>query len=86
MLHLTWPDRKFQYTSRFKTWNLQKNSNSDFWKGIGASLKRKQLDVSDVTVYFNDDCLPLKKLKKELQRYAAPAGQSTDGMYHINGG
>jgi hypothetical protein len=60
---------------------LQKNSKSEFWKGISGGLKRRRLEVSEANVYFNDGHVPLKKLKKELPRYTAQGSQPTNGSY-----
>jgi len=76
-----WLDSKSQYTTKFKAWMLQKNSNREIWKGISGALKRRRLEVSEANVYFNDEYIPLKKLKKELQRYSAQAGQPANGSY-----
>ncbi|KAL9044309.1 MAG: hypothetical protein Q9214_002544 [Letrouitia sp. 1 TL-2023] len=64
---------KSQYTAKFKAWKLQKNSNSELWKGVGGALKRRHCEVSEAEVYFNGDRIPIKKLKKELQRYTIQA-------------
>ena len=74
-------DSKSQYTTKFNAWNLKKNSNREFWKGVSGGLKRRNLEVSEATVCFNDDHVPLKKLKKELQRYTAEGGQPANGSY-----
>jgi prepilin-type processing-associated H-X9-DG protein len=72
-------DSKSQYAAKFKAWNLQKNSKSEFWKGISGGLKRRHLEVSEANVYFNDGHVPLKKLKKELPRYTTQGGQPANG-------
>ena len=72
-------DSKSQYTTKFKAWELQKNSKSEFWEGIGGGLKRRHLEVSEANVYFNDGHIPLKKLKKEVPRYATQGGQPANG-------
>jgi hypothetical protein len=68
---------KYQYTTMLKAWGLRKNAKADFWKGISGGLKRRRLEASEADVYFHDSPLPLKKLKKELQRYPIQGGQYT---------
>jgi hypothetical protein len=74
-------DSKSQYTAKFTAWKLQKNSKSEFWKGIRGGLKRRHLEVSEANVYFNNGHVPLKKLKKELPRYTTQGGQPANGSF-----
>ena len=73
------PNSKSQYTTKFKAWKLQKNSKSEFYKGISGALKRRHLEVSDANIYSTEGQIPLKKLKKELQRYTPQGDQHANG-------
>ena len=66
---------KYQYTTRLNKWEMKKNTKCNTWKGIHGGLKRKCLEVSEANVFLDDRLLPLKKVKKELQRYTAQEGR-----------
>ena len=54
---------------------MKKNAEHETWSSISGALKRRCMDISDANVFLNDQLVPRKKLKKELQRYTAQEGQ-----------
>ena len=56
-------------------WEMKKNEEYETWSSISGALKRRCLEISGANVFLNDQLVPRKKLKKELQRYTIQEGQ-----------
>jgi hypothetical protein len=63
-----------------KEWGFHKNVSSKSWKDVGADLRRRHLKPSEVKVYARGSAVPLKRLKKELQRYTTQGYQACNGI------
>jgi ankyrin repeat protein len=69
-----------QYKRKLKAWNIQKNQKGDLWKDVSLTLKRKNLDATDVDVFLNGILVPTKKLKREISRYDLPTLKLTSKL------
>jgi hypothetical protein len=72
---------KYQYTTRLNKWEMKKNSEHETWSSISGALKRRCMDISEANVFLNDQLVPRKKLKRELQRYNHQEGQHIHGIF-----
>ncbi|EXJ54681.1 hypothetical protein A1O7_10022 [Cladophialophora yegresii CBS 114405] len=61
-----------QYKRKLKAWGFQKNQKGEFWKDISLTLKRKNLDPTNVDVLLHGKLVPTKKLKNKISRYDLP--------------
>lgn len=63
-------DSKDQYTRKFKTWNLKKNSKEDEWRFVSRRMEKRKLEGKEETeVEMHGRVLPEKKCKKEISRH-----------------
>jgi Clr5 domain/Ankyrin repeat len=63
---------KSQYTTKFKTWNFQKNYSPGFWRSIKDHLERTGHDVADANLEIYGHPIKRKKLVKAVYRYDLP--------------
>jgi hypothetical protein len=53
---------------------MRKYEEYETYISISGALKRRCLEVSEANVFLNDRFIPLKKLKRGLQRYTTQEG------------
>lgn len=63
-------NRRAQYTTKFNNWGWQKNNKRKYYEDIDRSLKRRRLSLADADISIKGTRCSVKKLKKEIARYA----------------
>ncbi|KAF2175396.1 hypothetical protein K469DRAFT_610950, partial [Zopfia rhizophila CBS 207.26] len=72
--------RKAQYERHFKKWGFQRYTRRENWEAIALKVTKRKRDNKESEVRIDGEVVCVKKLRKELSRYA-PTPKTPEGIY-----
>jgi hypothetical protein len=74
---------KSQYERIFKKWGFKKYQTKEGWVAIGHEVQKREREKKESEVWWNENLIAAKRVRKETQRYASLISRIPHGTLYL---